>query len=105
MPKAKMTPTPATRELHLLSQLALGGEGQAAVADLAVSDGQRRIAFLKLAHEHHVVIRSLQPLKTTAAHAGASELAEWAANSLAGEHARIANALEFLDAICRELEV
>jgi Uncharacterised nucleotidyltransferase len=104
MPKAKMTPAPATRELHLLSQLALAGQGQAAVADLAVAERQRRIAFLKLAHGHHVVIRSLQPLKTAASQAGASELAEWAANSLAGEHARIANALEFLDAICRELE-
>src|SRR5712671_4066263 len=101
MLKAKKTATPATRELHLLSQLSLAGDGQAAVSDLAAVDGQRRTAFLKLAHEHHVVIRSFQPLQTAASRAGASELEEWAASSLAGEQARIANALEFLDAICR----
>jgi hypothetical protein len=101
---SKMTATPATRELHLLSQLALASDGQAAVRDLAAMNQERRAAFLKLAHEHHVVIRSLQPLHTAASQAGASELAEWAAGSLAGEQVRIANALEFLDAICRELE-
>jgi hypothetical protein len=101
---SKTTSAPVTRELHLLSQLALAGEGQAAVSDLAAMNQERRAAFLKLAHEHHVVIRSLQPLHLAASRAGASELAEWAASSLAGEQVRIANALEFLNAIGRELE-
>jgi hypothetical protein len=104
MAKAKMTAAPATRELHLLSQLALAGDGEAAVSDLTAMSQERRTAFLKLAHEHHVVIRSLHPLQAAASRAGASELAGWATNSLVGEQARIANALEFLDAIGRELE-
>jgi len=104
MAKAKMTAAPATRELHLLSQLALAGDGEAAVRDLAAMAPESRAAFLKLAHEHHVVIRSLQPLQAAASRAGASEVAEWAANGLAGEQARIANALQYLSAIARELE-
>jgi len=92
------------RELELLSQLALAGEGDAAVSDLATVREEQRAAFLKLAHEHHVVIRALQPLQKAAANAAASELADWAARSLAQEEVRIANALEYLDAICRELE-
>jgi hypothetical protein len=52
-----------------------------------------------------VVIRSLEPLKVAASHAGSEEVIDWTTKILAAEHERIANALEFLDSICRELEV
>jgi hypothetical protein len=101
-----MTPAPATREreLDLLSRLALAGDAGSAVEDVAAMDDQRRGAFVKLAHGHHVVIRSLQPLQAAATRAGAPQVADWAATNLSCEQDRIANALEFLDAVCRELE-
>jgi hypothetical protein len=100
----KMPSAPLKREIELLSQLALAGDGTAAVHDLAPASEAARAAFVKLAHGHHVVIRSLRPLQSAAVVGGSTELAAWAARSLAAEEARIANALEYLDVICRELE-
>ena len=96
---------PHTREIELLSQLALADDGAAAVEDLAPATEEVRAKFVKLAHGHHVVVRALRPLQSAASAAGAAELADWATRSLAAEEARIANALEYLDAICRELEL
>ncbi len=100
-----MSSVPLQREIELLSQLALAGDGTVAVQDLAAATDEVRAAFLKLAHGHHVVIRAVRPLQAAASAAGAAELADWAARSIAAEEARIANALEYLDAICRELEL
>jgi len=102
--KKKMPAAPLQREIELLSQLALAGDGVAAVRDLAGAPEASRAAFVKLAHGHHVVIRSLRPLQGAASTAGAMELADWASRSLIAEEARIANALEYLAAICSELE-
>jgi len=99
-----MTPSPSARELDLLSRLTLAGDASSALEDVAAMDDQRRSALVKLAHGHHVVIRSLHPLEAAASRTGALEVADWAASTLAREQDRIANALEFLDAICRELE-
>lgn len=99
-----MTPPPSVRGLHLLSQLALAGDAGEAVVDLAAMDDRQRGAFRKLAHAHHVVIRSLRPLRTAALQNGAFELTDWATQELATEGERIANALEFLAEICRQLE-
>src|SRR3954453_10952323 len=99
-----MSATALDRELNLLSQLALAEDGQAAVSELAHADGKRRTAFLRLAHGHHVVIRSLRPFQKHAGTAGASELENWSLSNLEREEVRIANALEFLTAICGALE-
>jgi hypothetical protein len=100
----KMSTVPLQREIELLSQLALAGDGVGAVHDLTPATETSRAAFVKLAHGHHVVIRSLRPLQSAASAAGVSELSDWATRSLIAEEARIANALEYLGAICRELE-
>ncbi|HUA15100.1 MAG TPA: hypothetical protein VMG31_07370 [Verrucomicrobiae bacterium] len=92
------------REIELLSQLALAGEGGDAVGALTSASDETRAAFVKLAHGHHVVIRALRPLQGAASAAGATELADWSARSLEKEESRIENALEFLHAICGELE-
>lgn len=99
-----MPSVPLHREIELLSQLALAGDGTSAVPHLAAATPEVRAAFVKLAHGHHVVIRALRPLQTAAVAEGNDELAGWAANCLAAEQARIANALEFLEPICNELE-
>jgi hypothetical protein len=92
------------REIELLSQLALAGDGTEAVKDLAPATEEVRAKFVKLAHGHHVVIRALRPLQSAAVAANAAEVADWATRNLAAEEARIANALEYLHAICGELE-
>src|SRR5580704_1966074 len=99
-----MASVPLQREIELLSQLALAGDGRAAVEHFAGATESARAAFVKLAHGHHVVIRALRPLQSAASAAGSSELADWATRSLVAEEVRIANALEYLDAICGELE-
>jgi hypothetical protein len=100
----KMPAHPRQREIELLSLLALAGDGAVAVRELAPATNEVRAAFVKLAHGHHVVIRAVRPLQSAATAARSSELADWATRTLAAEETRIANALEHLDAICRELE-
>jgi hypothetical protein len=99
-----MPSAPLQREIELLSHLALAGDGTLAAPHLAAAAPDARSAFVKLAHGHHVVIRALRPLQSAAEAAGNAELAEWSANALAAEQARITNALEFLEPICNELE-
>src|SRR5579864_7678324 len=93
-----------TREIELLSRLALAGDGEAAIHHLSGANDERRKSFVKLAHQHHVVIRAMHPLRRAASRAGAAELADWASETLKAEQDRIANALDVLSAICYELE-
>jgi hypothetical protein len=58
----------------------------------------------KLAMSNHVMMRSFAPLATILAAAGNGEAAEWVANGLQKEQARINHALEFLRQICAALE-
>src|SRR5438477_1650992 len=96
------------KELELLSQLALGQRGHESVLKLLSRAGEageeQRRGFYRLSHEHHVVIRALQPLQQQALEDGHSELSDSTESMLAMERGRIANSLEFLYAICRELE-
>ena len=62
-----------------------------------------RERWLSLADSHHVVLRSLQPLRDAIPEAN-SELAKWLETSLCAEQKRIAEALPYLSAICDELE-
>ena len=96
--------TVSGENLILLSRLVLAGDGSPAVERLKDADDTSRLAFQKLSHSHHVLVRGLRSLKTAALESGASELAGWATQGLEAEDLRIANALEFLHPICQELE-
>jgi hypothetical protein len=63
-----------------------------------------RKEFIHLADMHHVVIRALEPVKTTATAAGDLELAAWADEAIKKESARVTNALTMLQEICNTLE-
>src|SRR5437868_2413300 len=91
-------------EIQLLSQLALSGKEPDSVQELACFDEPGRVKFARLAYDHHVVLRAFQPLHDAAVRLGANDLADWTARTLDSEKTRIANALEFLDVICGELE-
>ena len=60
--------------------------------------------FLDLANVHHVTVRAIQSLQRAAHACGRPEVASRLEIPLQLENKRIANALKFLNAICRELE-
>ncbi|MFB3917649.1 MAG: nucleotidyltransferase family protein [Terriglobales bacterium] len=98
------TITNEKEHLKALSILTLCSEhASAALEHVALLDRQARAEFLELADSHHVVVRSLRSLAAAAA-PDRTELQPWITAALAAEQARIQNALEFLDRICRELE-
>lgn len=91
--------------LDLLCSLTLNPNPSASAFSLAGSlNGKEREDILSLANSHHVVIRALVPIADYAARTGNTDLARWAADALATERARIANALTSLEKICNELE-
>lgn len=91
--------------LDLLCSLTLNPNPSASAFSLAGSlNGKEREDILSLANSHHVVIRALVPIADYAARTGNTDLARWAADALATERARIANALTWLEKICNELE-
>jgi hypothetical protein len=57
-----------------------------------------------LAVSNHVILRAFEPLQSRLESSGASRAAEWAANSVERERARINHALGFLEEICEALE-
>ena len=73
-----------------------------AVRHVESMDDVDRARFIGLAHDHHVVVRSLNALLEAADLNPA--VRQWATQQLAAEHARIDNALPRLNAICDALE-
>ena len=63
-----------------------------------------RDSFLRLADNHHVVIRALEPISHFALAENDAGILEWTNEALIREKARIENALIYLHAICTELE-
>ncbi len=61
--------------------------------------------FLDLANKHHVLVRALEMLQSIAVQDGEKEVQNWCATTLAGERARIDNALAILTLICETLEL
>ncbi len=94
----------SARGLDILSQLALGQDASEAAGGVAAMDDKQRAVFGTLAYEHHVVLRALRPLRDAAFRNQMGELVDWATQELAKEQSRIANALEFLEQICLQLE-
>jgi len=94
-----------TTELHLLSQLVLGGDCSSAIDHLVRADHQRRALFHRAAQLHHVVVRAFQPLAASARACGESQLAKWAEEMLWLEENRIANVLTHGRAVCQEMEL
>src|SRR5260370_22762139 len=87
-------------DLHNLSLLVMSpARVSEAVSYVAGLNSVARARFLKLADAHHVVLRALEPLEQAAVGAGVGEGASFARAALEREHARIANALKFLDEI------
>jgi hypothetical protein len=93
------------KRLQLLSVFIFDPANSAELVDsVAELDHQQFDCFLSLLDKHHVLIRALTPLQEIAASQGISRLAERARAALAAEHERIRVALQFLKAICDELE-
>ncbi len=90
------------QDIHALCLLTLNPSraGEVLPAIAAFDEAQRR-EFVSLADSHHAVIRALCTVATQTAR---REVASWARGVIAGEEARIANALEKLSAITTELE-
>lgn len=88
------------RNLDLLSQLVLVRPAEKAGFPSAMG-----LAELEaLAMSNHVILRAFEPLQAILAESGNAEGAEWVANSLQRERARINHALGYLKEICATLE-
>ena len=96
--------TPLSTELHFLSGIVLAGDCRPALTYLTHASEQSRAAFCRAAHLHHVTVRSFRPLAEAASASGDSELAVWAREVLSQEESRIANVLNYGEAVCRVLE-
>jgi hypothetical protein len=93
------------QNIRALSLLTLNpAHAEAAAHHVAGLSRSQRVELLALAESHHVVIRAFQVIQERAAAEGNSELEQWAATTLAGERARIQNALQWLERVCDELE-
>lgn len=85
--------------------LTLNPAGAAAAARLVASlNPDEREQFVALADSHHVVIRSLEPVRALGLAQDNTELSAWAGAAIARERARIDNAFAFLHRVCADLE-
>ena len=108
MTKAPL-PFDSSKSLVVLSRLLLTpGRGDsplpstAADLDVGIADISH-VEFenaLDLANSHHVVMRGFEAFLQIMRRAGDDNRAEWAAGALAAEHARIENAMSFLQRVC-----
>ena len=102
--------SPETSHLRALSQLTLNRQEpgssslREALSYVSSLDEAGRAELVRLADSHHVLVRALQTVRALAAGSADTGLIAWTEATLAGEHARIENALKHLDAVCRELE-
>ena len=103
-------PPGATKSLTILSRLVFGARDDHDPSRPEDLSGILNLNFeelsemLALADAHHVPIRALQRFQFMALAADSRELAEWAADAIKREHARIESALSFLTDICGALE-
>lgn len=97
---------PSEKEiLEVLSTLTLNpGETTAVLPFIVALDDASRDELVRVADSHHVVIRSMSPVRDVAPEAGYRDLAGWAETVIARENQRIENALIHLQLICNELE-
>jgi hypothetical protein len=99
------TTTVMRKQLRMLSVFILNPANSAellnSVSDL---DEPQFNSFLSLLDKHHVLLRALAPLEGAAAAVGIHRLAERARWAITAECERIRVALQYLDAICGELE-
>ena len=65
---------------------------------------EQRQDFVELADSNHVVIRAFEVLNRVAGNRGNADIQAWAVEVLGKERARIANALNHLEAVCNALE-
>lgn len=91
--------------VDLLCQFSIRGQATAECYEkIKELSPQQREEFLALADAHHVVLRSLDPLKLQATANGDLNELEWINKSMVAEKARVENALLYLQAVCTELE-
>ena len=90
--------TTSNQHIDFLSQLLLSSDRS---QDFPASEFE---SCLSLAHKNHVVVRWLQILPQTVFGAGSAKWRSGHRPRLAEEHARIAHALPFLEAICNEFD-
>ena len=65
---------------------------------------QERADLLSLADANHVIVRAMKPVHERATKTGNLALATWAENAMAAERARVNNAFEHIERVCRGLE-
>ena len=102
------------RHIDLLSELIFHGYAedfssiqtdlQGLPIDLLQFNTEEFQQLLKLANTHHVTVRALRVLGNVAHAASNAQLEEWCEAALAKEQTRIANAVEWLNAIMQCLE-
>jgi len=92
--------------VQIATQLSFGRPTavSSAAKELATADAEKRAAFFNVTEMHHVVLRAFSPLQEEAVRLGDKALEEWCRTVIAAEHARIENALKFLQQICTVLE-
>src|SRR5438132_10285843 len=106
----------STESLTLLSQILLKNLGATPAGSSANQEGVKRAysamsrplsenlpEFHSLAHSHHVVMRAFPTLQQIAEDENDSRAADWAAQKLEQERARIRHALACLEPICDSL--
>lgn len=111
--KATNSSTKERRHLSVLSTLLFDGSTGDANSSTAFVDALNFVANLSdqelreifdLADSHHVTVRVIQILKDAAARTGRTNLYSRIDPILSVEHKRIANALYYMNAICRSFE-
>ncbi|HLJ90146.1 MAG TPA: hypothetical protein VKZ53_25270 [Candidatus Angelobacter sp.] len=86
-------------------KLALKPNSASDVFPLLASLTQRqREDFVELADSNHVMVRAFEVINRVAGNRGDNGIQAWAVSVLAGERARIANALSCLEKVCNALE-
>jgi hypothetical protein len=92
-----------TKRFEFLSALLLGATEQPSCA-AAMLSGEDLGKLWTLASSHHVLMRSFPTFARLMEAKGNARWAEWAANAIEAEQARIDRAMSFLDRIGRALE-
>jgi hypothetical protein len=93
-------------QINSLLELSLGAcnHSDNLLEDLAKADREQRTQFLSIANSHHVILRTLDPLRNFAQSRGYAEVAAWCGEALSRENVIIADSLKFLANICQKLE-
>ncbi len=108
-----MMPTPnaplvSSEGMKTLSSLLLSPDAASASSPVATSlrsmTRDQFAALLALAHSNHVIVRGMEVFQQIMLAAGDSVRAEWAAEAIAAERARIAVAIGFLGNICNAFD-